>query len=371
MRHFLIGKDLPYAAKRGTRTSTANPVNTAAATPAANPEELANGAIGIFTPDGTLITGIAVAAGVGLGAYTSLAFVKNLATALADQKGFVIAQGTDLGPILTPVLSRNVVHHTVIETSAPIKQVTTVTPVAALFPQANGTMASTATAFNYGSEVVVRVIDTTSGNNDAEKRTYTYGIQVGDTLATVLTGIADRINAPNSAPNSGSGNGLVVALENGTVLTLTARNFGTNFRIALDTLFIGASIAYTTPFGVGNGQPDQLEEVERVSQAGHQGQFMQAGGRDVLPLGFTSRIDGSLTYDQYVGKVINPYHSTTGATPNGARYIEYVLAMPEANTFGQEQQLTAIFKALYNPESETTTTAGVGEDETGADVAAG
>ena len=307
MEQVLIGKNVAYAAKTGGGT-------------AVTPNELAPGAVGVFTDNGVLLTSAA------LGPY-------------ADLKTFIIYAGTPTSLDHTPTIQRKgVVDYHSSAYAAPVKQVSTVTLTNAVFLQPNGTTSATPTFYNVnnGDEVIVRVIDNTIGQIRPNIQSYTMNVKLGDTTTTLATRLAASINAD---PDT-----VVTATSNAAVITLTGKGFGA-YSLALDGIANnGGTQATTTAAYSGSGTPDELLSFERLSQASTHAVFEQAGGRGAVPV--TLYTDPNATYDQLFLAPVNRHYSKDGMDATFGRALPIRLAFPVGSA--AKVEVENILGALIN-----------------------
>jgi hypothetical protein len=310
MKQVLIAKNLAYAAKASGGT-------------AADPSELAVGALGVFTPKGVLMT------------------AANAAATEPDLKEFIIAVGAIGGPVLTPPLQREGVYSVrAAEYEAPVKQVATVTLTDIVFVNNDGTTVTTATYQHAGrgDEAIVRVINKTTGAIRQDIQSYSANVKPGDTASTLAARLAANINL--------DGDRLVDATVNAAVITLTAKAFGTNVALAIDGVASqGGSFAYTTPFGVGSGTSDQVGDQERLSQASTKNVFEQAGGRGATPVTLNA-VDGA-KYDLMFIDAINRHHQKDGMDATYGRFIPIMIAF-EDGAGAAEGVLSGLLGSLIN-----------------------
>lgn len=118
---------------------------------------------------------------------------------------------------------------------------------------ANGSANSTTVAA--GNYFELGLLDLTPGFQPFPTWDYGYTAVPGDTIDTVVTNLAAQINATTSLANQAR-DLIVTATYDSTahILTLTAINFGTSFRV-LTKYVLGqnAQIVYTTPMHLGSG----------------------------------------------------------------------------------------------------------------------
>lgn len=335
MKQVLIAKALAYAAK-GDHSVDGNPVTTGTA---ADPSELAAGAVGIFAVGGDLITS---------------------STALADVKQFFVAVGTTDSVNSTVLFQRSGgFNFSKASYKDPIKQVSTVTLSSLKFVQDNGTGAAAATYQNSkrGEEAIVRVIDTMPGTISPSTKSYSTAVVSGDTPTTVTERLVSQINKDNDR--------VVTASSNGAVLTVTDKRVGGHFRLAIDGILVnGATIEYPTPFYPGSGSADELTKAERLSLAGFNNVWEQAGGRGALAVPFQTAAGGK--YDQYLLDILNQHASKDGMNGMYNRLLQVIIAFPESNA---PAEFTAVIGKLLNAEGTANADEVTAEDETVAPAA--
>lgn len=177
--------------------------------------------------------------------------------------------------------------------TAPVKQVSTVTIA--------GTIG---TEFKVGDEISVKVIETTPGSEPYPTITYEYTVKAGDTPSTIATALRAQINSLTD-PRNRDGQAFVVASGAGANVVLTAKYFGSAFRVALAPVassgYPVATNVYTTAFKQGSGYPAHVRRDEIEGQI-FEGVTTQYPGDGLAAAEFgapTSYVDDSLTYDTY------------------------------------------------------------------------
>lgn len=195
-----------------------NVAYTADATPAA----LTAGEIGIYTADTlTLVT----TANVGTHVH----------------KPFIIAAHSTLGPrISNPIHGIKELNSNVY--AVPVKQVVTVSGIALVVG-----------ADKY-TEYAVKVIDVTKATSPSEDRVTSEVLGVYGSIANLVDALVAKIN--------GNPNSVVVASRSTNDLVLTAKNFFTNFRVAVQGGLEQATVTYTTPMTPGVGYGPRVVELE-------------------------------------------------------------------------------------------------------------
>lgn len=214
MNSVVIAKDsLAYAAKIGGSTiSGINQVN-----------QLADGAIAIFTEKSELVT------------------AANVATILIDKKGIFFAVGSGdvtKGAYITTSLIRFGADFSKRAYVAPVKSVK--------YVGYDGTTVGTSLnlpTLIAGAEAFIKIIDTTKGLRTIgtvytnEVKAYSYVVKTGDTDTIIVNAI---VNAINNDPDSR----VVAAVVSTTPtlgISLTHKDFGGTFSIALDGIFINST----------------------------------------------------------------------------------------------------------------------------------
>lgn len=153
-KHVLIAKDLNYAAS----------LTNAAADSAANPQDLAVGAIGVYNENGTLIP----AAGTGAADAKALDFyVKH-------------ADGLVKATLFPKIVNANLANY-----AAPVNQVS--------FLGYNGTSGSLNTTIAAGTEFVFRITETSQGYEPLPRDNYSYVAKTGDTEYDILLNFNNSI----------------------------------------------------------------------------------------------------------------------------------------------------------------------------------
>lgn len=190
-------------------------------TDATTPNGLTAGEIGIFTEDLTLIT------------------AANVADYL--HKPFIIASHSTLGPrISNPIhrikeLDSNVY-------AVPVKQVVTISGIA---------LVSGADKY---TEYTVKVIDVTKATSPSEDKISSSVLGVYSTIALLVDALVAKIN--------GNPNSVVTATRSTNDLVLTATDYFTNFRVALQGGLELATVTYTTPMTPGIGYGPRVVTLE-------------------------------------------------------------------------------------------------------------
>lgn len=206
---------------------------------------------------------------------------------------FFVAQKRDGGVLkTTPIIyGAGVAKKTVY--TAPVKQVSTVTIA--------GTIG---TEFKVGDTVSVKVIETTPGHEPFPTITYDYEVKSGDTVTTIATAIKNQINSLTD-PRNVDGQAFVTASNAAGVLTLTAKYFGSSFRVANPSVtssgYPVGTVVYTTPFKLGSGFPEHVASMEVEGQI-YDGVTTQYPGDGFAAADFgapTAYTDASKTYDVY------------------------------------------------------------------------
>lgn len=174
--------------------------------------------------------------------------------------------------------------------TAPVKQVTTVTLA--------GTIG---TEFKVGEEVSIKVIETTPGSEPYPTITYDYTVKPADTVSTIATALRAQINSLVD-PRNIDGQVFVVASGSGANIVLTAKFFGSAFRVATPGVAYSiATVVYTTPFKLGSGFPEHVSALEVEGQI-FDGVTTQYPKDGFSPLDFgtpTAYTDSTKTYDIY------------------------------------------------------------------------
>lgn len=273
-RKILVAKKLAYATNGSGST-------------ASSPELLAPGALGIYNENKTLIT------------------TSNKATALADQKKIFFAIGTVDGPIISaPVERRNVFNYKVMEYTAPVKQVTTITPTL-LSPDSSK------------DEYAVKIIDTTPGTSPEDKYNYSAYGEFADVDALV-TALKNVINAD---PNA------IVVASGTSTLILTAKEFQSHFQVALSLGLEGDSLVYTTSYKAGSGDYAHIKalEDELASQRGEWNKVHMTSQYGQIP----RLAEQGVNYDLYSINYLFTDNAKTFHGVKPARDFELLVAIPD------------------------------------------
>lgn len=191
-------------------------------TAAVTPNLLTPGEIGIFNAENNALITAATA---------------------ANFKGlpFFIAAGSSVGPrVGNPI--HWIKEYDANVYAAPVKEVVTVSNIVK------------ATVSDKYTEYSVKVIDVTLGMSPWEgKITYSVLGNFAD-AAAIVDALVLKIN--------GNPDSIVVASKTGSDLTLTAKKFLVNFRVALGGELELATVTYTTPMSVGIGYGPRVNKLE-------------------------------------------------------------------------------------------------------------
>lgn len=267
---------------------------------------------------------------IGVFNETTGALFTTIAPVTANSK-FFIAQKRDGGILktTTTIFTAGVAKKTAY--TAPVKQVTTVTIA--------GTIG---TEFKVGDEVSIKVIETTPGSEPFPTITYDYTVKAADTPTTIATALRAQINSLTD-PRNIDGQGFVVATGAVGAIILTAKFFGSAFRVATPgTAYTIATTVYTTPFKLGSGFPDHVASLEVEGQI-YDGVTTQYPGEGFAPGDFgapTAYTDSSKTYDIYH---FTPVRNEKSPTPVNQHhhYMNVLLAVPTAG--GPATAVSTIF----------------------------
>ena len=149
-------------------------------------------------------------------------------------------------------------------------------------------------------DVTLKVVETSQGHEPYPRASVTVRIAEGATATEVATAVVAAINArPGSNPFP------VTATSAAGVVTLTAREFGEKFRVAVDGT-VDAAVAETTAPNLGSGTFAQVRDLE-LGQRGIVGDYYE---RDPI-LGklpdFAPNAVAGKTYDIYCLLHETPY----------------------------------------------------------------
>lgn len=215
--------------------------------------------------------------------------------------------------------------------TAPVKQVTTVTIAGVI-----------GTNFNIGDEISIKVIETTPGHEPFPTITYDYTVKAGDTPTIIATALRAQINSLTDLRNR-DGQGFIDASGAAGAVILTARYFGSSFRVATPgKAYEVATVVYTTPYKEGSGYSDSVAELEVEGQI-YRGITTQYPGGVFAPSDFgvnaVNTVDGT-TYHIYN---LTPVKHEKSPTPINQHhhYWNAVIAVPSAG--GPAASLTTIF----------------------------
>src|SRR5690606_16122084 len=101
----------------------------------------------------------------------------------------------------------------------------------------------------------VKVIDVTAGMAPSEDRVTSEVLGTFANAAALVDALVLKIN--------GNPRSVVVASKSSSNLVLTAKDFLTNFRVAVGGNLETATITYTTPMGVGIGYGPRVNKLEK------------------------------------------------------------------------------------------------------------
>lgn len=182
-----------------------------------------------------------------------------------------------------PVFSKRVAY------TAPVKQVSTVTFSSTYTPAKD-------------DAIIIKIIETTPGNEQFPTWDFVVSAKAGEARSALLTRLAAVINDAKNPQNQELG-AVVTASLAGDVLTLTAANFESSFRIALPGLtYDVATVAYTTPFTQGSGYYEHVASLELEGNI-YDGVTTQWPGDGFNPVEF-----GQPTQFAKVGSTYNLYY---------------------------------------------------------------
>jgi len=321
MKHLLIGKTgVIYAQLIGGGTiSGFNQAN-----------QLDNGAIALFTPDGALIT------------------VANSATILQGYSDFYMAVGSGVattGAKVSPFVRKNMdLEFTKQAYSAPVNQ------ISFIGQNSLGGGSMFLPSLIPGTEAIITIVDTTTlegivtGVNQAYKQRYSYTITASDTNLSVVNNMiaiinADQLRVVNATAIAG-GLGIQLTAINATVTNLIYNNDQTgtpfSFGIAVDEAFINASVYATGLVGIdgsvsafaGFGTPNELlvlQDETSYYEGKSQGIMLPQIWWQVPSL-----VDTTATYDTYVGQW-SPKH-VQNMNYGNATQQELIIALPNGAT---------------------------------------
>lgn len=328
MKQILIGKQIAYAAKVGGGTIAGiNEIDL-----------LDTGAIAVFSENNVLLTQAGVAA------------------SMADQKRIYVAVGNQVDPSSKTfgsfMIPRVGVNYVKTAYTAPVKQVK--------FIGNDGTTAGT--ALNYptllvNDEARIKITDTTKGLRTiaGDVKRYSAIVKSGSTPASITV---DLINAINNDPDS-----IVVAagVATNTGISLTAKNFGTTFDIALGGILESATIeevggslpGVAVNVNTGEGTYDQIVALEDVYSAerGNTNRLMQSQ----LWYSNHSLATVGVTYNVYT---LEWNGNRTGINSNQDTYNMHVkIAIPSsgtAPTTAFEAIMTEVFGGPFSTSKQET-----------------
>lgn len=324
MNKIIVAKSTTYGAKIGGGVVAGiNETN-----------QLADGAIGIFSEAGVLLT------------------AANVVASMADKKKIYIAVGSGdatLGADTTEWIPRLKTNYSKTNYLAPAK--------VRQFIGSNGTSGDlNEPTLVEGDEAFIRITDLTPGLLVSGQDTYRYSkvVQAGDTINTIITAIIAAINADENRIV----NATVVGAQTG--IQLDAINFGVNFAISLDGILInsttdsaespvsGTSAAIAIVYGEGTyAQVLSLEQLFSP-QSGNTNKVIQSSLWYSRPF---KAVSGA-TYDLYnmawMGK-----KSTTVSGELSTVAMEVIVALPDGAT--SQAAVEAVFAEVFgNAETEET-----------------
>jgi len=239
MRQILIGKDIAYAAKVGGGViADLNEI-----------DQLDDGALAVFTEDGTLLIGLAAA----------------VDALLVDvKKVYYVLGGKDTteGAIISQMIPRASARLDAAAYLAPVKEVVTVgndlSTGALNFP---GTLIA-------GTIASMRIIEKDPKIElGLEKFRYEHYVTAGDTNQTIIDGLVAKINGNSKSPM------IAAKVGAGVGITLTAKEFGKTFEVTTDDIMIDATKQYngtgnSVAIEFGSGTADQVAAIEEEFSAG-------------------------------------------------------------------------------------------------------
>lgn len=327
MNQIIIGKNVAYGLKIGGGTIAGiKEVNL-----------LDAGAIGVFNPEGTLLT------------------AANVVANIADRKGIIFAVGSGdatKGADITITTERIKTSYVKKAYVAPVK----LKKIIGLDSgSTNGGSMNFPATLVEGTEGFFRITDTTPGliTTGTNIRRYSHVVRIGDTPTIILNDIIARINADTD--------GITVAAAGGANngIELTAKNFGQTFAISLDGIVVSATIdepespnAVTAAVTInyGEGTSAKIGELEELfsTQLGNTNKVYQQ------PLWWKklAKTVVGATYDSYVVSWMGRKTSTQGSNQYTVAH-EIIIAMPPAAT--QQAAFEAVMAEVFgNEETEET-----------------
>lgn len=155
-----------------------------------------------------------------------------------------------------------------IETSSVFKLGTaTLTKTAYVAPVKHAIKVTTGlTAVAKGDILELAVIETTPGMQPLPTTNYSVEVKAGETVAQAVARLIALINSSASIENQNKTQIVdAAAADAGVNITLTAKNFGEHFTVALRSKLAEAgSFAITAQFKLGNGTPEQVKIAEKA-----------------------------------------------------------------------------------------------------------
>ncbi len=165
-----------------------------------------------------------------------------------------------------------------------------------------------------GREYELSVIDQTPGHVPYPIAYFNYVAVAGDTHLGIMTKLTNMLNNTKLGQNA-NGKQFVTASIAADDITITAKDFGTLFKVVLGSeLAVNASAATTVPLTLGSGSPAQVQLYEHDSDTFKGVTHQQTNSRTAQPADFglpTSFVDPALNYTTFSIVVENTEGSPT------------------------------------------------------------
>lgn len=241
--------------------------------------------------------------------------------ALTEGTRFFIAQKRDGGTFKTTPILYDPNQIKKVAYVAPVKQISTI--------DFTGVVPAVDAETGAGSEIAIKIIETTPGHEPFPTWTYSVEAKPSETLVQALDRLVAKIN--DDADVNAKENGRIVsASRTNNVVTLTALYFGSSFRLATPgAAYPYATIATTTAVKIGSGYGEHVQDLENEGQIyeGVTTQYAIAGGTQGEWGAPTNFADPAGTYDIYQ---ITPLNTEKSPTPveRHVHYHNVVVAVP-------------------------------------------
>jgi hypothetical protein len=291
------------------------------------PSTLFDGSVGIYVVTGnneasatSIVDGALVVAGA-------------TAAQIEGINQFYFATNTPDGVLTSPIFDRRNFSWRYRDAAASVAQVVTASPVISAAPADDD---------NYK----ITIIDTTEGIEDLKRISFDFtGKDLSAaTTAAVVNKYAAIITAYIASAHADANFPLATAANSGSdTLVLTAKT-GFSFRVALDEINAGDTIAYTTPYNPGSGQPAQVQQIESdlwAASGGYVNRVLDYGRAPVSRV--NTALSGTSAYDLLTLRWLNSRKSTGWVQTSESIPNDMVIAIPSTVTpNGNEAGLKAL-----------------------------